>query len=46
VVELTEDEKKLFRQACKQSTMTKFLGNNPDLQPIYAQVKTKLDGMR
>jgi TRAP-type C4-dicarboxylate transport system substrate-binding protein len=46
VVELTEEERKLFRQACKQSTLTKFLGSHPELQPVYGQVKAKLDAMK
>jgi TRAP-type C4-dicarboxylate transport system substrate-binding protein len=46
VVELTEEERKAFRQACKQSTLTKFLGSHPELQPVYGQVKAKLDAMK
>jgi len=46
VVELTEEERAAFRKACKQEVLTKFLGNHPELQGTYGQVKAKLDGMR
>lgn len=45
VVTPTEDQKKVFRQQTRP-VHKQFLAANPDMMPLYKQVRAKLDGMR
>ncbi len=46
VVELTDEERGSFRQACRKQVHTQFLGSHPELQGVYGEVKTKLQTLR
>ncbi len=46
VIELTDEERGAFRQACRKEVHAKFLAQHPDLQDEYGAVKAKLQTMR
>jgi len=46
VIALSPAQQKAFRQAVRKPTHAAFLQENPEMQPVYEEIKTKLKAMR
>jgi TRAP-type C4-dicarboxylate transport system substrate-binding protein len=46
VIELSKEERGVFRKACRKTVHSQYLAQHPDLQDEYGAVKAKLQAMR